>query len=101
MAGFQACFNDRAHAKDPSAVPASCAAIERQIAASPAPAQVKAKVAAAVRGGAVPAARRYDLEHSIRATLDWQLGAFFLALLLVARLPRVRLDGNALTPGGA
>lgn len=54
---------------------------------------------AAVRDTAVPQARRYDLEHSMRITLSWQLGVFFLALLLVARLPRVRLDGDALTPG--
>lgn len=101
IAGFQACFDDRAHAKDPSSLPASCAAIQRQVTASPAPAQLKAEVIAAVRDTAVPQARRYDLEHSMRITLSWQLGVFFLALLLVARLPRVRLDGDALTAGGA
>jgi EmrB/QacA subfamily drug resistance transporter len=99
VARFQTCFNDRAHAKDPASVPASCLVIQRQIAASPAPAQVKAKVAAAVQNTAVPAARRYDLEHSMRTTLDWQLGVFFLAMLLVARLPKVKLDGDALMPG--
>jgi EmrB/QacA subfamily drug resistance transporter len=99
-ARFQTCFNDRAHAKDPSSVPASCVVIERQIAASPLPAQVKAKVAAAVTT-AVPAARRYDIEHSMRTTLDWQLGVFFLALLLVTRLPKVKLDGDALPHSGA
>jgi EmrB/QacA subfamily drug resistance transporter len=100
VAGFQTCFNDRAHAKDPTSVPASCAGIQQRIAASPAPAQVKAKVAA-VLDTAVPGARRYDLEHSMRTTLNWQLGVFALALLLVARLPKVKLDGNTLTPGGA
>lgn len=101
VTGFRTCFDDRAHAKDPAAVPASCAAIQRQIAASPAPAQVKADVAAAVQDSAVPAARRYDFEHSMRSALDWQLGVFLLALLLVARLPRVKLDGDAVMAGGA
>jgi hypothetical protein len=101
LARFQTCFNDRAHAKDPASVPASCAVIQRQIAASPAPAQVKDKVAAAVQNTAAPAARRYDLEHSMRTTLDWQLAVFFLALLLVTRLPKVKLDGDDLMPGGA
>ncbi len=64
------------------------------------PARAKAEVAAAVQATAVPEARRYDLEHSMRSALDWQLGVFFLALLLVARLPRVKLDGDALVPGG-
>ena len=101
MASFETCFSDRAHAQDPSAVPASCAAIRRRVAAIPAPARVRAQVVAAVTGTAAPDARRYDLEHSMRAALGWQLGVFFLALLLVARLPRVRLDGDALLPGGA
>jgi hypothetical protein len=101
VAGFQACFNDQASAQDPSSVPASCAVIRRQIAAVPAPAQVKVKVAAAIQNTAVPAARRYDLEHSMRTTLDWQLGVFFLALLLAACLPKVKLDSDALIPGSA
>ena len=101
VAGFRTCFQDRAHAKDPASVPASCALIQRQVAASPAPRPVKAKVAAAVQDAAVPGARRYDLEHSMRATLGWQLGVFFLALLLVARLPKVKPDADTARPGGA
>ena len=68
---------------------------------SPAPRPVKAMVAAAVQDAAVPGARRYDLEHSMRTTLGWQLGVFFLALLLVARLPRVKPGAGAEMPGGA
>jgi EmrB/QacA subfamily drug resistance transporter len=101
VAGFQACYSDRAHAKDPASVPASCAVIQQKIAASPVPRQVKAEVAAAVQNVAVPGARRYDLEHSMRSTLGWQLGVFFLALLLVARLPMVRPGPDAAIPGGA
>ena len=101
VTGFQTCYSDRAHAKDPSSVPASCAVIQRQIAASPAPRQLKAKIAADVQDVAVPGARRYDLEHSMRATLDWQLGVFFLALLLVAWLPMVKPGPDSVMPGGA
>jgi len=37
----------------------------------------------------------------MRTILDWQLGVFFLTKLLVGRLPKVTLDGDALMPGGA
>src|SRR5581483_7169251 len=99
--GFQVCFTDRAHAKDPASVPASCAAVQRQIAQSPAPVAVKAEVATAVRDHAVPAARLADFVHSMRTTLWWQIAVFTLTLLLVARLPRVRLDGDGPMVGGA
>lgn len=78
-----------------------CALIQRQVAASPAARPVKAKVAAAAQAAAVPGARRYDLEHSMRAALSWQPGVFFLALLLVTRLPTVKPDADAALPDGA
>ena len=37
----------------------------------------------------------------MRASLGWQLGVFFVALLLVARLPKVKPDADATLPGGA
>ena len=54
-----------------------------------------------MQNAAVPGARRYDLEHSMRSTLGWQLGVFFLALLLVARLPMVKPGPDDPMPGGA
>jgi len=101
IGGFQTCFSARAHAKDPSAEPAICAAIDRQIAASPAPEAVKARVAAAVQLRAVPAARLADFTRSMRTTLWWQIAVFALALLLSSRLPKVRLDDAGPMVGAA
>ena len=98
---FDACFSARAHATDPAATPAVCAQTERELAASPAPAAVKAAVATAVNTRAVPAARLDDFAQSMRVTLWWHVGVFALALLLVSRLPKVRLDGNGPMVGGA
>ena len=100
-ARFQACFSARAHAKDPSATPPICAQTLREIAASPAPAPVKAAVASAVEQRAVPAARLDDFTRSMRTTLGWQVAVFTLALALSSRLPRVRLDADGPMVGGA
>ena len=101
IGGFQTCFSARAHAKDPSAEPAICAAIDRQIAAGPAPEAVKARVAAAVQLRAVPAARLADFTRSMRTTLWWQIAVFALTLLLSSRLPKVRLDDAGPMVGAA
>lgn len=98
---FQTCFHDRANATDPTSVPASCAAAEQSMAGSPMAEPIKGKVAVAIQEKATPAARRYSLEHSMRTTLDWHLAVFTATLLLVARLPKVRLESDALLPGGA
>jgi EmrB/QacA subfamily drug resistance transporter len=98
---FQACYSARAHATDPSATPAVCAQTIRQLSASPAPAPVKAAVAAAVENRAVPTARLDDFTRSMRTSLWWQVAAFALALVLSARLPRVRLDDEGPMAGGA
>jgi len=98
---FDACFSARAHATDPAATPAVCAQTERQLAASPAPAAVKAAVATAINTRAVPAARLDDFAQSMRVTLWWHVGVFVLALLLVRSLPKVRLDGDGPMVGGA
>jgi EmrB/QacA subfamily drug resistance transporter len=98
---FQACYSARAHATDPSATPAICAQTMRQIAASPAPAQVKAAVVAAVENYAVRAARLDDFTRSMRTSLWWHVAVFALALVLSARLPRMRLDASGPMAGGA
>ena len=98
---FEACFSARAHAKDPTATPAICAETGREIAASPAPPQVKVAVAAAIdqRGG--PAAKLDDFTRSMRTALWWQIAVFTLALILSARLPSVRPDADGPMTGGA
>lgn len=101
IAKFGTCFSARAHATDPSSNPAVCAQTARQIAASPAPAPVKAAVAEAIDSGAVPAARLDDFTQSMRSTLWWNVGAFALALILVSRLPKVRLGAGERMVGGA
>jgi EmrB/QacA subfamily drug resistance transporter len=98
---FQACFSARAHAKDPSVVPAICAATVKEIAASPAPAPVKAKVETAVLAHATPAARLDDFTRSMRVTLWWQIAVFTIAIVLSTRLPKVRLDADAPMVGAA
>jgi len=98
---FQACFSARLHAKDPAATPAICTQTMREIAQSPAPAKVKAAVAAAIANHAVPAARLDDFTRSMRVALWWQVGVFALALILSARLPRIRLDADGPMVGGA
>jgi EmrB/QacA subfamily drug resistance transporter len=98
---FDTCFSARAHSTDPSATPAVCARTERQLAASPAPAAVKAAVATAVNKDAIPAARLDDFTQSMRTTLWWHVGVFALALILASRLPKVRLDADGPMVGGA
>jgi EmrB/QacA subfamily drug resistance transporter len=98
---FDTCFSARAHSTDPSATPAVCAQTERQLAASPAPAAVKAAVATAINKDAIPAARLDDFTQSMRTTLWWHVGVFALALILASRLPKVRLDGDGPMVGGA
>ena len=98
---FSTCFSARAHSTDPSATPAVCAQTERQLAASPAPAAVKAAVATAINKDAIPAARLDDFTQSMRTTLWWHVGVFALALILASRLPKVRLDADGPMVGGA
>ncbi|MFI0937535.1 MFS transporter [Streptomyces sp. NPDC021020] len=88
LAGFTACFADRAHATDPAATPASCARMTTRAAA--APADVRAAVQRAVVAEALPQARRHDFSRSLQQALGWQVGVFALSFLLVAALPRVR-----------
>jgi hypothetical protein len=102
VAGFRVCFHDRASQNDPTATPASCRAIQRQVAAAPAPAPaaVKQAVAAAVTGDAVPLARKDDFTRSLQHTLLlWQIPAFLLTGLLVFALPKVKPSSTV--PGGA
>jgi hypothetical protein len=81
-AGFRTCFEDRANAKDPSAVPASCARAQAQGQRQPELAQVVAATA--------DTARRQNFSQAFQRTLLFEIGVFLASSLLVFLLPRVR-----------
>lgn len=91
ITNFDKCFSDRTHAKDISKIPASCSAAQSEMQSSPLPPAVTQKVMHATTQVALPAARRADFSATLRDTLWWHVGAFLLTLLLVVRLPRVKL----------
>jgi EmrB/QacA subfamily drug resistance transporter len=79
VAGFQACFQDRASAKDPSAVPASCQRAQAQGGGQP---QVGRVVAAAA-----DSARRQDFSDVLERTLLVEVAIFLTSFVLVFLLP--------------
>lgn len=101
ITNFDRCFYDRTHAKDLSETPASCSAAQAQIATSPLPPAVTQKISHAINEVALPAARKADFSDTLRDTLWWHVGAFLFTLLLVLRLPRVKLpqDGDRVMAG--
>jgi energy-converting hydrogenase Eha subunit E len=101
ITNFDNCFSDRTHAKDLSKTPASCSAAQSEVAKSSLPPAVAQKIKHATTEVALPAARKADFSATLRDTLWWHVGAFLLTLLLVLRLPRVKLpqDGDAVMAG--
>jgi EmrB/QacA subfamily drug resistance transporter len=81
-AGFRTCFEDRSNAKDPSAVPASCARAQAQGQSQPQLAQVV--------GAAADSARRQNFSQAFQRTLLFEVGVFLACFLLVFLLPRAR-----------
>jgi hypothetical protein len=81
-AGFRTCFEDRANAKDPSAVPASCARAQAQ-------AQGQQKVGQVVAATA-DAARRQDFSDAFQRTLLFEVAVFGACFLLMFLLPSAR-----------
>jgi hypothetical protein len=81
-AGFRTCFEDRANAKDPSAVPASCARAQAQGQSQPQLAQVV--------GAAADAARRQSFSQAFQRSLLFEIGVFLASFLLVFLLPGAR-----------
>jgi EmrB/QacA subfamily drug resistance transporter len=79
-AGFRTCFEDRANAKDPSAVPASCARGQAQ--AQPQVGQVVAATA--------DAARRQDFSQAFQRTLLFEVAVYLVCFLLMFLLPAAR-----------
>jgi hypothetical protein len=81
-AGFRTCFEDRSNAKDPSAVPASCARGQAQAQAQP---QVGRVVAATA-----DAARRQNFSQAFQRTLVFEVVVFGVCFLLMFLLPAAR-----------
>jgi EmrB/QacA subfamily drug resistance transporter len=83
-AGFRTCFEDRASAKDPSAVPASCARAQAQGKGQPQVAKVVTATA--------DSARRQDFSKAFQRTLLFEVVVYLACFLLVFLLPAVRGD---------
>jgi EmrB/QacA subfamily drug resistance transporter len=81
-AGFRTCFEDRANAKDPSAVPASCARGQAQAQGQP---QVGRVVAATA-----DAARRQSFSQAFQRTLLFEVAVFLACFALMFLLPAAR-----------
>jgi EmrB/QacA subfamily drug resistance transporter len=81
-AGFRTCFEDRSNAKDPSAVPASCARAQAQGQSQPQLAQVVEATA--------DSARRQNFSQAFQRTLLFEIGVFLASFLLVFLLPQAR-----------
>jgi EmrB/QacA subfamily drug resistance transporter len=81
-AGFRTCFLDRANAKDPSAVPASCARGQAQ-------AQGQERIGRVVAATA-DAARRQNFSLAFQRTLLFEVAVFGACFLLMFLLPAAR-----------
>ncbi len=87
IAAFEACFHDRANAKDFSEVPASCAEAERAQAAFAA-----SNPALATKVGSIIARNAREASHrnfsaAMTQTLIWQVAALLIVSLLTFLLP--------------
>lgn len=89
--GFGTCFTDRVTQSDPTATPASCAALEQQ-ASSAGPAG--AKVAKLMQDTAAPTALRHDFARSFADSLYLQIALWVVSGLLVLLLPKGAPDSH-------
>jgi len=92
-AGFRTCFEDRANAKDPSAVPASCAQAQSQAQGQDAVGRVVAATA--------DTARRQDFSEAFQRTLLFEVAVYLACFLLVFLLPDARGDAAGQQAGAA
>lgn len=92
-AGFRTCFEDRANAEDPSAVPASCARAGSQ-------GQGQEQVGRVVAATA-DTARRANFSEAFQRTLLFEVAVFLACFLLVFLLPDARGDGADQHAGAA
>ena len=94
VTGFEACFEDRSSAKDPSAVPASCRQAQAQ-ARDGGQRQIGQVV-----GAAADAARRRNFSDVLERTLVFEVVVFLSCFLLIFLLPQAR-GRAAARPAGA
>jgi EmrB/QacA subfamily drug resistance transporter len=92
-AGFRTCFEDRANAKDPSAVPASCAQAQSQAQGQDGVGRVVAATA--------DTARRQNFSEAFQRTLLFEVAVYLACFLLVFLLPDARGDAAGQHPGAA
>ena len=92
-AGFRTCFEDRANAKDPSAVPPSCAQAQSQGQGQDGVGRVVA--------AAADTARRQDFSEAFQRTLLFEVAVYLACFLLVFLLPHARGDAAGQHPGAA
>ena len=92
-AGFRTCFEDRANAKDPSAVPASCAQAQSQAQGQDAVGRVVAATA--------DTARRQNFSEAFQRTLLFEVAVYLACFLLVFLLPDARGDAAGQQAGAA
>jgi hypothetical protein len=98
VTGFRTCFNDRAHAKDPTADPVSCQRGHEALAALPLPAGVKDQVQRTVSTKAAPRALGRTFSRSFQQTLLYEIAIYLLAFALVFTLPKVNPHSMGPTP---
>jgi EmrB/QacA subfamily drug resistance transporter len=96
-AGFRTCFEDRASAKDPSAVPASCAQAQAQGQGGAQGQDGAGRVVAA----AADTARRQSFSQAFQGTLLFEVAVFLACFLLVFLLPDARGEGAGRPAGPA
>jgi hypothetical protein len=95
-AGFRTCFEDRANAKDPSAVPPSCAQAQGQ-------GQGREQIGQVVAASA-DTARRQSFSQAFQRSLLFEVAVFLACFLLVFLLPDARGEAagqHAETAGAA
>ncbi|MGH2815675.1 MAG: MFS transporter, partial [Actinomycetota bacterium] len=83
-AGFRTCFEDRANAKDPSAVPPSCAQAQARGQGQEQIGQIVATTA--------DAARRQSFSQAFQRSLLFEVAVYLACFLLVFLLPDARGD---------
>lgn len=100
ISSFEACYRDRANAKDPSATPESCAAGEKAQAAFAATSPDIAKAVGTVMAHAAAEANQRNFTDALTRTLLWQIGFLIVSLLLSFLLPPRPLHEAALAEAG-
>ena len=100
VTAFETCFYDRANAKDFAALPASCAAAERdQAAFAAAHSELAAQVAAILERQA-RAASQHNFSAAMKQTLVWLAAGLLLVSLLTFLLPRRPMERDKLAEAG-